>query len=184
MATVPQPHTWVANDNATSTALQTLTDPINYLLGNATSTGVYRPLAQLYQSVAQSIGNAAWTALTFDTETLDRDNGHSTTSNTSRYTAQTAGYYLVIGGVDWAPNATGNRLIRFAVNGTAVAGSTAGQVGFATQDPGLTIARLIYLNVNDYVETHVYQTSGSALNTGSGSGGEHGCVMHVEWRSN
>lgn len=167
MGTVPTPHTWTAGDDATSTALQTVTDGDLYALGSATSGGSRKPLARLNQTAAQTLADATGAAVNFDTEVVDYDAGHSTTTNTSRYTAQTAGYYMVSGAVGFVGNATGSRLAWLAVNGTAVNGS---EVGFGTVPNNghveITVpATLVYLNSGDYVQLFAYQTSGGNLNT-------------------
>lgn len=167
MGTVPTPHTWTAGDDATSTILQTVTDADLYALGSATSGGSRKGLARLRQTVAQTLTTAVGAAVLFDTEDVDYDAAHSTITNTSRYTAQTAGYYLVSGTCGFVGNATGIRRIWFTVNGTAVNGS---EVGFgAVPNAGaLEItapATLVYLSVSDYLELYAYQSSGGNLNT-------------------
>lgn len=125
------------------------------------------PLAILRQTVAQSIPNNAMTALLFDTEDLDREGGHSTSSNTSRYTAQTAGYYEVSGAVGFTGNATGSRLAQINVNGTGQNGTEVGW-GTVPNSGHLEIvvpSTMVYLNVGDYVELAAFQSSGGALNT-------------------
>lgn len=181
---VPTPHTWTAGDDATSVNLQTVTDAALYLLGSATSTGAKKPLCVLRQSVAQSLANNAFTSITFDVEDVDYDNGHSTSSNTSRYTAQTAGWYLASGAVSFTGNATGGRLVQLAVNGSAVNGT---EVGFGTVPNSghlelVTAAKLVYLNVNDYLELQAWQTSGAGLNTFLS--GAVFPMLNLEWRSN
>lgn len=164
---VPVPHTWTAGDDATSAAMQTLTDAILYLLGSATSGGAKRPFAQPRQSVAQSLPTTAvWTALTFDAEDVDYDNGHSTVTNTDRYTALTTGWHIVSGGVAFAANAVGRRGIRYTVNGTVVNGSGVvlpTTAALVCAVPGREMA--ILLNVNDILRVEGMQESGGALNT-------------------
>src|SRR4051812_42679726 len=116
---VPVPHTWTAGDNATSTAMQTLTDTGLWNLGSATSTSARKPFCQVRQTVVQSLATSGtWQAVTFDTEDADYDSGHSTATFTDRYTAGTAGWYMVSGGCGFAANATGRRGVRYTVNGT------------------------------------------------------------------
>src|SRR5262245_57949091 len=67
-----------------------------------------KPAFAVYSAANQSVPNATLTALTFDTEYLDDDPaggaGHSTSVDTSRYTAQYAGWYRVSGLSGWAAN--------------------------------------------------------------------------------
>src|SRR4051794_16526480 len=53
------------------------------------------PSCAVYNDAAQSIPDGALTALTFNTEHFDTDSIHSTSSNTSRLTCQTAGIYVI-----------------------------------------------------------------------------------------
>jgi len=127
------------------------------------------PLAQVVQTTAQSIpsSSSTWTPLLFDTNVLDSDNGHSTTSNTSRYVIQVAGTYLAIGCYALAnPNSTGDRAARIAKSGSPVQGSAgatppaSGLVGIAVTTPVL-----VPCIAGDYLEVHAQQASGAAVNT-------------------
>lgn len=44
------------------------------------------PTAELIQTVGQSVPNGTWGIITFDSEVEDSHGGHSTVTNTSRYT--------------------------------------------------------------------------------------------------
>lgn len=126
------------------------------------------PLCIVRQTVAQSIPNTGGTAITFDTEDIDRDGMHSTVTNTSRLTAQTAGYYSAYGLAAYASNATGSRAAILSINGTGVAARaafTAAITGVAIGN-GVGISTMVYLNVGDYLELLARQDSGGALNTG------------------
>lgn len=167
--TVPAPHSpWVAGtDYTTAALLQTISDSILYLLGSTTSVSTRRPTVQMRQTVAQSITSGTFTAVTFDAEDLDYDNGHSTAANTDRYTANTTAWYSVSGGVSYAANATGMRGLRYTVNGTGVNGSEvnvqAGPASVTTSVPGRTM--LVFLNSGDILRVEAFQNSGGALNT-------------------
>ncbi|MBF6049812.1 hypothetical protein GO001_32300 [Streptomyces sp. NRRL B-1677] len=80
------------------------------------------PVFSAYQTTAQSISNPTFTSFTLDTEVVDSDGGHSTVTNTSRYTATVPGTYLVIGTAGWSGAATGYRRCRITLNGSAVPG--------------------------------------------------------------
>jgi hypothetical protein len=143
-------------------------DAINFL--------VNPPLFVGYASGTQSIPNAANTTLTFDTNITDTYNGHSTITNPSRYTAQLAGWYQLFAQVAWASNATGYRIGVFNKNGanTGVEAYTPPVSGNVTimqvTHPG------IQMNVGDYVEVAVYQTSGGALGTLNPN-----CYLSARW---
>lgn len=125
------------------------------------------PRAQLRQTVGQSIANGTFVPLTFTTEDYDSANGHSTSSNTSRYTATVAGRYELSGCVTWAANATGQRAAQWFKNGTVINASQVGYPASAAterQYPARTMT--VFLNgTTDYVELAGYQDSGGALST-------------------
>jgi hypothetical protein len=151
----------------------------DWLMGSA-GNGV--PRFRGYQGTAQSVANNTWVSCTLDTEQYDSDNGHSTTTNSSRYTVQVAGTYLIIGSIGLVANATGNRGVRITVSGTAITGSfvktaspdTSGSCGLAT-------AASAVCAVGDYIEVQVNQNSGGALNTNAL--GDVACSMSVQWIS-
>lgn len=135
------------------------------------------PIFKGFQSGTQSIPNATVTALLLGSESWDTYSGHSTSVNTSRYTAQRDGTYQVVGSYAAAANATGIRLVRIAKNGTYIAPSqqsvpTAG----TTIDTNIQAYAEVQLVTGDYVETTVYQTSGGALGTTAADSG-----MYVHW---
>lgn len=139
------------------------------------------PLFSAVQTVAQSIPNNTWTSITFTTETLDTVSGHSTLSNTSRYTAQAgwAGYYQVSGLVYFATGATGVRVTRLTRSGVAVPGSVtrhqATDDGFGNGEVSLT--QIVLLAVGDYIEIQGLHTQGAAVNTFVSSG--EASALHV-----
>lgn len=185
MGTVPAPYTPTAGDDATQARVLTWADAANYLLGNATSGGSKRPLCVMRQTVAQAVANGTNVAVTLDVEDVDYDNGHSTVTNTSRYTAGTAGWYFLAGVVAYVANATGDRECRFRLNGTTFlnASDAAGAADPTAGQPTIIHATTyVFLNAGDYVELIAFQQSGGALNTqASGAGASR---LAVEWRSN
>lgn len=152
-----------------------VTNPLTY--------GLNPPLFVGTQTATQSVNNNAWTALTLDTEQQDTYGGHSTTTNTSRYTVQVAGWYTVCGVSVWANNATGVRGARIHINGTVVQG-TCGLIATVTTGSltGVaTPARTVFLNSGDYVELGGYQSSGAALATAVAAGGDLASALFVAW---
>lgn len=149
----------------------------DFLMGSA-NNGV--PRFRGYQGTAQSVANNTWVSVTLDSEEYDSDNGHSTTTNSSRYVVQVPGTYLIIGSIGLVSNATGNRGCRITVSGTAVYGSF---VKTATPDStgsaGLITAASHVCGVGDYIEIQVHQNSGAALNTNAA--GDVACSMTVQW---
>jgi hypothetical protein len=127
---------------------------------------------KVFQSADQSLSNATFTAITFNSETFDTDGFHSTSVNTSRLTVPSgkAGYYLVTAQLAYNGNATGQRQAEVTVN---AAGGFAKFIqlnagsSYVPQPKGVTILNLA---VGDYVELNGYQDSGGALTNYSGVG--------------
>lgn len=152
---------------------------MDWLLGSA-ANGV--PRFRGYQGSAQSLADNTWTSLTLDTEAYDSDNGHSTSTNTSRYTVQVAGTYVITGSASFAANATGNRAGRITVNGTAIPGSFVKTLAAtASHSSAVQCAAQAVCSVGDYIEIQGLQTSGAALNTSAGT--DVACSMGVWWIS-
>jgi hypothetical protein len=145
--------------NGDMTAIKAVTDFMMNLSGGA-FVGV--------QTIAQSIGSGADTALTWDTEEFDTDSGHSLVTNTSRYVANTTGKFWVAGVSAFTigdTSTTTYRVSKIRVNGSAVkaAAATANMNGIIMYvDVG---PRLISLTSGDYVEICARHNRGSALNS-------------------
>lgn len=157
MTAVPTAYTWTVGELQTAAKMNAyLRDLATFLLN--------RPSARLRHSVTQSLTTSTSTALLLDTEDTDTDGGHSTVTNTSRYTCQTAGTWLAMASVPWTGNATGKRETYFRVNNTtdyhSVAIDCNRNVTHATATSGL-----IPLSVGDYVEIWGYQDTGAGLGT-------------------
>lgn len=121
--------------------------------------------ARVYNSANISIATSGTRQfLTFDSEWYDTGNLHSTTSNTGRLTAPTAGLYHVGAGIAFAANATGYREIGLRVNGTDfILVQRTPSVG-AVASTSIVATTIHQLDAGDYVEVGVVQTSGGALN--------------------
>lgn len=130
------------------------------------SLGASVPTVHCTNSAAISVIDSTFTVLTFDTNRFDQGTAtaqHSTTVNTSRLTCQDAGIYLITGGVSFSPNSTGYRAIYFRVNGSTYIAADK-MVGLSSVDAtDQSLVQTYKLNVSDYVELIVYQTSGSTL---------------------
>jgi len=156
--------------SASSTYLTQTSASTTYLTQvSASSTYVSKttiPAFRLYQSTPQTITTATNTALLFDSEDLDTDNGHSTVTNTSRYTATVAGWYMVTGTLQIAHNTTGNRIVFIRKNGSTTINQVGRQTSSATNTLGLQIGTMVYLNgTTDYLELMAFQSSGGNLDT-------------------
>lgn len=157
MATVPTPRTWAVGELLTAAKLNTdLRDGLNILLSP--------PLAILRSTTLQNMTNGADTPLNWPIEDLDTDGGHSTVTNTSRYTAQTAGYYLLTANFTFAANSSGTRRGSFRKNGTTMF-SRVRIVPNAGNFIGFSHTARVFLAVSDYVEAIGWQDSGGTLTT-------------------
>ena len=124
------------------------------------------------QTSTQSVANATDTPITFTTENVDSNGGHSTSSNTSRFTPTVSGYYLVVGQVGYANgSSTGRRGAKILRNGSGVTGT---QILLSSGDDAsilsIPVSGMVYLNGStDYVEIAAIQDSGGSMNTTTGS---------------
>ena len=118
--------------------------------------------ARVYNSTVLSIPNNTDTVLTFNSERWDTDNIHSTVSNTSRLTVQTAGKYYIYGHINWANNPTGRRYVYLLVNSITVLGTQTAPT--VANNMNQNINTHYSLNAGDYVELLVNQDSGGTLN--------------------
>ena len=155
--TVPVLPTEVPGNFSTAALFNVQTAAFNYLLTQPAFSG--------YQGSVQTLTTAVWGAITLDQETVDSDGGHSTVTNTSRYTCQVAGWYLVWGVVAFANNVTGLRASKIFKNGAAILG------GEGLGAPGATVGSTsscftsVQLAVGDYIELYAFQQSGGNLAT-------------------
>ena len=126
--------------------------------------------ARVFNNANISIPNAAWTALTFNSERWDTDNIHSTVINTGRLTCVTKGKYLIIGNGAFDGSAGGtyrSGAIRMTPLGQAqviVATSGAYEPTTTDADFGVNVSTIIDMSVGDFVEFYIIQNSGGNLN--------------------
>ena len=116
----------------------------------------------------QTISNGTWTSVTFTAPDLfDTDNMHSTSSNTSRITINTAGIYLLTANIEWTSQATGFRASRIYVDGSTIISSD--QRTTVSGDSTISALSGIYrFTAGQYVELQGYQNTGAPLNIISG----------------
>jgi hypothetical protein len=120
------------------------------------------PGCSVFDSGTQSIADLTQTAMLADSENFDNDAMHSTVTNTSRITCQTAGRYLLTANVSFVANATGRREVRFRVNGSTIINGIL-YTSHGTDIWRGSVCRTVVLNATDYVECMVHQNSGAAL---------------------
>ena len=137
-----------------------------YVKGNDDFFIYNRPLCITRQSVAQVIATATYTPITMDAETLDRDNQHSTVTNTDRVViGNTLGWYRVSGVVAFPGNATGTRIAAIYLNGAAVqTGYT--RIGANASFSCVPVTAIVQATAStDYVQCIAWQDSGVSLTT-------------------
>lgn len=127
---------------------------------------------KLYNSAAQSISTGTDTIVTFDSEDLDTNGFHSTSSNTGRITIPSgyAGKYLIYGYIGYTTiNSSGYRELNVLKNGTGnlVRNEDSGMPSVTNNYyPTPQITLILDLAVADYVELQAFQNSGISLNIG------------------
>ena len=118
------------------------------------------------KSAVQSIGTTL-TAVTFDTDTFDTDTMHDTSTNNTRITFTTAGYYLVTGVLNTDANAVTWGGIR--LNGsTYIHKNGAGNAGASTAN-GCGFNFIYNFSAADYIE--MMGAFGTTQNSKSGVDG-------------
>ncbi|MEU4578921.1 hypothetical protein [Nonomuraea sp. NPDC023979] len=156
MAIVPNPRTWGSTELVTAAKLNAdVRDSFNFLLAP--------PRAALKKSSLQDIPSNAETAVTWDVELYDSDNGHSNVTNPSRYTAQTAGWFCITANVHWYQVTEVGMLECVLVkNGNTATRQSRADL-FPTGTDGFVhfLCGHVQMVVGDYVELRVYQEQGA-----------------------
>ena len=111
----------------------------------------------------QTISNSTTTVLNWQSETYDTDNFHDNSSNNSRVTIPTTGYYLFYGYLRYTSNATGYRLINFLKNGSTQSIDAPNFTPGAGGDAICFNYQVMSLTAGDYIEAMTVQTSGGNL---------------------
>jgi len=109
------PRTWTTGELVTASIMNAhVRDNLNALRSS-------NPAVSVYATSDQTIPNATWTALTWDSEQLDIDSIHNPASNPTRLTSVTSGYYLVTGMAQFRSASNAVALAaRIKVNGATV----------------------------------------------------------------
>ena len=120
--------------------------------------------ASAYNNANQSISNATWTVLNFNSENFDTDAFHSTSTNTSRMTIPSGkgGKYMVTMKGHFQGNSAGDRYVALVKNGSSVGAWRLSAVSGASIGFGQSV--VMDLVATDYLQVEVYQDSGVSLN--------------------
>lgn len=167
---VPSEATWIDGPGVTAAALNSnVRDAIRFL--------TYPPIARLYYTgttpAGQNFPNNAFTAVSFDSVTVDNYTGWAGTgTNPTRWTAPVAGHHLVVGYASFGNSTAGKRGAALRVNGTTTYyGQTTPAITTSGNDAGncMLAQRFLKLNAGDWVETMGYQNTGGNLSMTTGT---------------
>lgn len=121
---------------------------------------------QVWNNANITLTNGATTILTWNSETYDTDNYHSTVTNTSRLTVPTAGFYLVTAMLDVQSGATAALdTMYFYISGNARYNHRKHPEASANARQMTTVMQLV---AGDYVEC-AYFNGNTAAHTLTGS---------------
>lgn len=160
----------------------------NLITGALWNANVYNGLSFLlnppmffgYATTGVAISAGGYSAIGMDTEVTDTYGGHSTTTNTSRYVAQVAGFYEVGGSAALpASSNTSTALMAAQIrkNGTEVQPARLEVAQMANHFNGAPLTpTCVQLNVGDYVELFV--DCDTAVTTASGG---PWCSLYVKF---
>lgn len=154
---------------ATATAGNILTAAYlnTYVRDNVAWLATDSPSCRVYNNAAFSVPNAAFTAVTFNSERFDNAAIHSTVTNTERLTIPTGGggKYVVGGGAAYTANGNGNtRILSVGVNGIATYAGAQSSPWNAAANTYINISTVYTMAAADYFTMPAYQDSTAALN--------------------
>jgi hypothetical protein len=128
-----------------------------------------RARASAYHNATQTLTTGVEAVLNLNSEDFDVGAMHDTVTNNSRLTipASNTGIYLVIGGTQFAANATGYRQLNIYKNGATILATAVVAVNAAGQVTVCQVAAVVSLTAADYIELAATQNSGGNLAAGS-----------------
>ena len=123
--------------------------------------------ARAFNTAAFALTSGTAAVITLDSERWDTDTIHSTASNTSRFSATTAGKYQITGHAEFASGpTTGVRRLEILLNGATVLASE--DCAWNGTDPAQTVRCSVSTHYNlaatDYVELRGLQRAQATLN--------------------
>lgn len=149
-----------------------------------TVTSVLTTVAcQVSNSVGQSINNSSKTLITWDTEQIDTNTFHSTSSNTGRMTIPTGqdGTYRVFAQLSYSGSVLGNaRQVYIRKNNTTDVAFSAQAADGVAGDQSINAVLLITLVATDYLEVYGFQNSTGALNVEGDNTGPGASVFSIQ----
>jgi hypothetical protein len=135
---------------------------LNTEISTALNFWLNPPLCSVYMgTTGVTCANATTTLATYDSETDDTDNMHSTVTNTSRITFNTAGRYEIVVTNAFLSGTLTQYDIQVRLNGvTSLRTFSFGSPGGASFTQICQLARVFA--VADYIEVQLTQTSGGS----------------------
>lgn len=131
---------------------------------DANAPKIYNAAAIVTRTANQSIPNATYTPISFDSQHFVNWSMHQIGTNPTRITIKVPGRHIIIGRAIFATNGTGVRAMRVVLNGTTFIGH-AQDVDASVDSAGkLMMVCDRNFSVDDYIELEVYQSSGGSLN--------------------
>ncbi len=126
--------------------------------------------ARVYRSTAQSIPNAAWTAISFDAEDYDDNTWHDLVNNPTRITFNFTGRVLITAGYGVGTTTNASYGARILKNGSSAEVRDFRQFASGSAEVyGITLSTIINVTNGDYIELQVYQNTGVAVNCSTGA---------------
>lgn len=122
------------------------------------------PRGSVSHDTTQNVATGtSYVVLNANTEAVDTDGCHSTSSNTSRVTIVTAGDYVFSAVAQFEANSTGDRWLEFIKNGSTAIDGIALPAHATRAWRGSLTADIYDLVAGDYIEARVRQFSGGTL---------------------
>jgi hypothetical protein len=162
----------IAGDTSGNLAFTTQAGTYTQTLPNATGTvmvsGNMPAFSVFHQGGNQSVSNATYTKIAFNSESFDTNNNFDSTTN-YRFTPQVAGYYLIsLTTEDASGTALSYQYTVIYKNGSAFCKTLA--VSSTSGTSGITTA-VVYLNGStDYIEGYYYFSGSGTVSLDGGTG--------------
>ncbi len=136
----------------------------NITIGSGVTVNVNRPAFAAYASGNQTLTDATYTKIEFDTEIYDVGSGYDNANDKFVVPSSQAGKYCFTArcNVDTAHNTAGASDIHIAVykNGSIYSMQQQRWLGYPQRNPGVNITQTLDLAVSDYIEIYVFCDDG------------------------
>lgn len=120
---------------------------------------------RVWKTAPQSIPNQTWTPIEFDYDVWDTADMHDISSNKTRLVCKEAGNHFAFACIQFESDVNGVRGLMIAKN-YPTGGIYAREFSPADQEgvTAMSLMTIVNLEIDDYIELYVWQTSGGALN--------------------